>query len=162
MSILPFIWQGLGFRHPELESMQKQLQANRISAGRLAGQRSCRLQDLESQIAELELLCRTLFVYIKQSPSFDAARFYEAFIRIDALDGERDGKVTKRTVAPVRPVWKQRSAGRGGKTAYMFISIPRHIPNTLFETQDAGPRTQDAGRKVPKETFVTICGTIFA
>lgn len=121
MSIFDVFAHGVVNRHVELDTLLKKIQANRSSAGRLAGQRARRLQELESHVGELELLCRTLFVYIKQSPSFDAARFYEVLARIDAMDGEQDGKATTATVTKVKapskpPTLKRRVVVRSGKS----------------------------------------------
>jgi hypothetical protein len=62
---------------------------------------------LQNDLAEMTLLLRAMYVYLKGAPGFDAKRFGEIVSRIDLMDGVKDGKVTKRVARekskPARP-----------------------------------------------------------
>ena len=62
-----------------------------------------RIALLENDNAELALLVRGLFVYLKRRPDFDAAMFATIIKEIDARDGVIDGKVTKRKAKLDKP-----------------------------------------------------------
>lgn len=71
-----------------------------------------RIDELENQLGELALLCRSLLTVLREDGTIKPERFHEVMNRIDAEDGTLDGKITPqgpppddRTTAPKIQTW---------------------------------------------------------
>lgn len=53
-----------------------------------------RIEELEDQVGELALLCRSLLTVLREDGTVQPERFQEVVKRIDAEDGVIDGKIT--------------------------------------------------------------------
>ena len=62
-----------------------------------------RIEDLEDQVGELALLCRSLLTVLREDGTVPPERFQEVLQRIDAEDGVVDGKITPEQPDPDEP-----------------------------------------------------------
>ena len=53
-----------------------------------------RIEQLEDQVGELALLCRSLLTILREDGTVEPKRFQEVMKQIDAEDGVVDGKIT--------------------------------------------------------------------
>jgi hypothetical protein len=91
MSIFSYVFDSELRQRGDIESTKARLNSV-VSSSRLSAERGRRLRN---DLDELALICRSLYVYMKQTPGFDAAKFAEIVKQIDGLDGEVDGKARK-------------------------------------------------------------------
>lgn len=81
----------------DIEALKRSEHARRVSRRhklRQVEDMEQRIEQLEDQVGELALLCRTLLTVMREDGSIAPERFQEVMIRIDAEDGVVDGKVT--------------------------------------------------------------------
>ena len=71
-----------------------------------------RIQELEQEVGELTLLCRSLLTALRENKTLDPAAFEDVMRRIDLEDGVLDGKVSapspKPASRPKRPARRKR------------------------------------------------------
>lgn len=96
MSIWNFVFDSEFRQRADLEGLRNRL-ARSSAVGRVRiGQTAARIRALEDELAEAALLLRSLYVYLKEQPGFDAQRFAAIIDQIDTSDGVKDAKLTKR------------------------------------------------------------------
>ncbi|MCA9136382.1 MAG: hypothetical protein KDB00_06480 [Planctomycetales bacterium] len=81
----------------DIESLKRQSrarQASRRSELRKIESQDQRIEQLEDQVGELTLLCRSLLTVLRQSGAVTPEKLQEVMDEIDAQDGVMDGKVT--------------------------------------------------------------------
>ncbi len=61
---------------------------------RRTGKLESRIEDLENQVGELALLCRSLLTLFRKNGTLDPGSFQAVMQEIDAEDGVIDGKIT--------------------------------------------------------------------
>lgn len=54
-----------------------------------------RIEQLEEQVGELALLCRSLLTLLRENGTVDPEQFQEVLHRLDAEDGMVDGKISE-------------------------------------------------------------------
>ena len=100
-------WNEWIQRH-DLEQIQNRV-VRQSTTGRLhLSQLRERVALVENDTAEMALLVRSLYVYLKRRGDFDAAMFATIIKEIDAQDGAIDGKVTKRKPKATTTVTRRR------------------------------------------------------
>jgi hypothetical protein len=62
-----------------------------------------RIEELEDQVGELALLCRSLLTVLREDGTVQPERFQEIMKQIDAEDGVVDGKITPERPQPDEP-----------------------------------------------------------
>jgi hypothetical protein len=62
-----------------------------------------RIEELEDQVGELALLCRSLLTVLREDGTVQPERFQEVMHRMDAEDGVVDGKITPEKPASDEP-----------------------------------------------------------
>lgn len=82
-------------RESDVDALREQHIKTIRRQGELRKSSNQRIESLENDVAEAALLMRAMYVYLKNSPGFDAKRFQEALTRIDLIDGVADGKAGK-------------------------------------------------------------------
>jgi hypothetical protein len=92
MAFLDQLFDSAERPRTELESLRKR--AKRAYQWRAAksSEAANRIDHLESQVAEMGLIVRALYLALKAQPGFDAEAFQRIVDRLDALDGAKDGR----------------------------------------------------------------------
>lgn len=73
---------------------------SQIEATRNAREQEERIEELENQVGELALLCRSLLTLLRENGTVNPEQFQEVFNRLDAEDGTVDGKISKPNTPP--------------------------------------------------------------
>ncbi len=95
MTMSSYIFDSEWKQRADIESMKSRASVVGRSMRRRTGELSKRIEELEDDVAELTLTCRTLLTILRESGVVDPIVFAEKFADIDAEDGVIDGKVTK-------------------------------------------------------------------
>lgn len=96
MSIWNYVFDTEISQRTDIEWVKERLRQGRMLSRTQAQRSATRINGLEDELAEAALLLRSLYVYLKEQPGFDAKRFAAIIDQVDAADGAKDGKVTKR------------------------------------------------------------------
>lgn len=93
-------------RRADIESL-KQIANSRKRARRQDRRETAdqqkRIEQLEDQVGELALLCRSLLTVLRETEAVQPERFEEVMKQIDAEDGVVDGKITPENALPKDP-----------------------------------------------------------
>lgn len=104
MSVWKYLFDNEYLQRADIESLRT---ANRRRV-RTAGRAERRLDELEEEVEELTLLCRTLLTVLRESGTVDPSAIAETMKRIDLEDGVADGKVSDRPKPEARPPQSKR------------------------------------------------------
>jgi hypothetical protein len=96
MSIWNYVFDTGIKKRTDIDALRVRLDRSATVGQMRVRQTATRIKDLENELAEAALLLRSLYVYLKEQPDFDAKRFAAILDQIDTADGTKDGKVTKR------------------------------------------------------------------
>ncbi len=108
MSIYPHVFDSQWRQRLDINTMKTRASRVGRSMRRRTGELSQRIEELEGEVAELTLTCRTLLTVLHDSGVVDPKIFGEAFSSLDAEDGVVDGKVTKPEREQAPPVRRRK------------------------------------------------------
>ena len=104
MSILSYVFDSEWSQRSDINSLKEQ---NSNVARHQRGQNrklASRIDELEENVGELTLLCRSLLTALRENGTLVPAAFEDVMRRIDLEDGVLDGKVAEpKPPAPPRP-----------------------------------------------------------
>lgn len=66
----------------------------RLNHSRKLNENERKVDDLRVEVERLNLLVRALYVYAKEHGGMDGEKFHQIVKRIDAMDGEEDGRAS--------------------------------------------------------------------
>ena len=92
MSIWKYIFDSGLQKRADIEHLRERLDRTVPRTLKTAS----RIHELEHELTEAALLLRSLYVYLTEQPNFDAQRFAAIVSQLDASDGVKDGKISKR------------------------------------------------------------------
>ena len=103
MSVLKYIFDSSYHKRYDIEKIKERISGvNKYNAKR-ADLNLCEINELSKEISEMALLLRSMYVYMKSQEWFDAEKFNSIVNDIDAMDGIKDGKITKKKrVVPIK------------------------------------------------------------
>ena len=81
-------------RRTDINQNLKRIQRLRRSNSQRAEKLTNRVDELENQVAELTLLCRSLLTVLRESETVQPEHFERVLKQLDAEDGVVDNKVT--------------------------------------------------------------------
>ena len=95
MSIFTYIFDNEVFQRRDINNLNARLGDLRRRQATTNVRRARKVDDLENDVAELALLCKAMYGYMKSKPGYDAEAFRAILERLDASDGKRDGKLSR-------------------------------------------------------------------
>ena len=98
MSIFDHLFDSEYKQRVDIESLKRGAQERRRARSRDRQQlddQQKRIEELEDQVGELALLCRSLLTVLREDGTVEPERFQQVMEKIDAEDGVVDGKVTR-------------------------------------------------------------------
>ncbi len=87
----------------DIEALKQSSEARRRARRRerqRAEDQQQRIEQLEDQVGELALLCRSLLTVLREDGTVQPERFQQVMQQIDAEDGVADGKITPQDPTP--------------------------------------------------------------
>lgn len=97
MSIWNSVFDTEISQRTDIEWVKERLRHGRELSRTRTQQTVTRIRELEDELAEAALLLRSLYVYLKEQPGFDAQRFAAIVDQVDVSDGVKDGKLARPT-----------------------------------------------------------------
>ena len=88
------------YQHMQISDLESKAKAERRRARRKSMQSNQRIDDLEEEVAKLQLLCRALVRSAMEAGHLTTSRLGFLIKEIDAEDGVVDGKVTRTEASP--------------------------------------------------------------
>lgn len=110
MSIWRYVFDNEIWQRMDIERLREGERTRARSQRRRQTETKQRIGELEDEVEELALLCRSLLTALHESGHLDPAAFEEVMNRIDASDGVVDGRLTieREKPAPQAPVRRRR------------------------------------------------------
>ncbi len=102
MSVWKYVFDNEYLQRTDIESLKDANRRRRHRQTQSNARAGKRLEELEEDVEELTLLCRTLLTVLRESGTVDPAEIAETMRRIDLEDGVVDGKVSDRPKPQVR------------------------------------------------------------
>ena len=96
MSVWKYVFDNEYLQRADIESLKDANRRRRHRQTQSNARAGKRLEELEEDVEELTLLCRTLLTVLRESGTVDPAEIAETMRRIDLEDGVVDGKVSDR------------------------------------------------------------------
>ncbi|MDF1660874.1 MAG: hypothetical protein P1V97_03835, partial [Planctomycetota bacterium] len=97
MSVWNYVFDNEYKQRYDIENLRQASNNARRRQSRTQRETKDRVSELEQEVGELALVCRTLLTVLRESGSIDEKRFQQVFKDIDAEDGVIDGRVTPET-----------------------------------------------------------------
>ena len=94
MSILRYMFDNEWKQRDDIEALKAVQASRRRQARRESRSAENRIDDLEAEVGELALLCRTLLTVLRETAVVDPDVLAETLKRVDLEDGVLDGRVT--------------------------------------------------------------------
>ncbi|MCD0460378.1 hypothetical protein [Roseiconus lacunae] len=114
MDLWNFLFDSDYKQRVDIESLRttsRDYRRDKLRHRRELDDQSVRIEELEEQVGELALLCRTLLTTLRESGAIDPKQFETVMREIDLEDGVEDGKITRNqsddddSVPPSIDVW---------------------------------------------------------
>ena len=96
MSVWKYVFDNEYLQRADIESIKSANQRRGLRQRQVGARAARRLDELEEEVEELTLLCRTLLTVLRESGTVDPAAIAETMRKIDLEDGVVDGKVSER------------------------------------------------------------------
>ena len=103
MSLFKYMFDHDLLQRADIEALRSKSRRDQRSDRRKHRDARHRMEALEDEVAELNLLCRALLGTLQEAGQLDPAALQAAMERIDAEDGVIDGKATKAEEKPREP-----------------------------------------------------------
>lgn len=100
MSVWNYVFDSEYKQRFDIENLRQSSQVARRRQNRNTRELKERVNELEHEVGELALICRTLLTVLRESGNFDEQTFQQVFHEIDAEDGVIDGRVTPEADRP--------------------------------------------------------------
>ena len=100
MSIWNYVFDNEYRQRSDIENLKRRSQATGRSQSRKAKELDRRVEELEEELGEITLVCRSLLTVLRQSGAVDPAALEAVMADIDAEDGVIDGRVTPEDKRP--------------------------------------------------------------
>lgn len=100
MSIWNYVFDNEYRQRSDIEDLKRRSQVTGRSQTRKAKELDRRVDELEEEVGEITLVCRSLLTLLRQSGVVDPTAFEAVMADIDAEDGVIDGRVTPEDKRP--------------------------------------------------------------
>ncbi|MCC9602735.1 hypothetical protein LOC67_19470 [Stieleria sp. JC731] len=107
MDLWKFVFDNEYRQRADIESLRetsKTVRRDRMRQSRALKSQESRIEELENQVGELALLCRSMLTVLRENGSIDPTQFQETLSKIDLEDGVADGKITKDPPSDNQPI----------------------------------------------------------
>ncbi len=100
MSVWDYVFDNDYRQRADIEKLRSNAEFMNVRLQRDASTNAQRIEQLETEVGELALLCRSLLAVLNETGAVKPEQLVAAMSRIDAEDGVIDGRVTPESARP--------------------------------------------------------------